>query len=131
LILEPAGTVRGVVRTAQDELAARTPVAMQCLAGLASPYFGGYFSTTTNDVGAYTIADVPACTFRASASNDARERAEGPGAIASDGQVVTVNLKFLPNSVTLPQYLRDGNQQTWTIGADGAATPGPQYLFGS
>src|SRR2546428_100811 len=74
VVLERAGTVRGVVRTAQDDPAGHTPVALQCLAGLASPYFGGYFSTTTNDLGAYTIADVPACTFRASASNDARER---------------------------------------------------------
>jgi hypothetical protein len=129
LVLVPAGTVRGVVRTAEDALAAGQAVTVECIAGLPHPDLSGHFFTTTNDLGAYAVADVPACHLRVSVSNDSNDSAEATGTIATDGQLATVNLKYQPNSIRLPWSLSDGNGQAWNIAADGVADPGPSGLF--
>ena len=76
--------------------------------------WNGFFSTTTDVNGDYTIDDVPEGTFSIVAAKGS-DRAETSGTMPATGGTVTVNLALVASVVQVPAYLQDANGSYWLV----------------
>lgn len=102
LVLTPVGTVAGQVLTPGGAPAANAPVTVQALGGLRTT-----FNTSTDSSGGYRVEGVPQGNFAVVASA-AGATGTAAGAISTDGQLVTVDVRLRANGVVGVVYQRDG-----------------------
>jgi hypothetical protein len=102
LTLTPVGTVTGQILSPTATTVAGASVVVQSLGGLRST-----FNTVSDANGVYRVDGVPLGNF-ALVANSAGSTASVSGAIASDGQVVNLDVKLQANGVIGVVYGRDG-----------------------
>jgi hypothetical protein len=114
------GTVKGTV--SNPDGTAATGIGVQII---SQSVIGGTFNSGTDSSGNYSIADVPVGGFQVTAQNlSAGLSATVAGAIASDGDIETVNLTLSSNVVSLAQTLTDFNGFPYDIQQSGVIANG-------
>ncbi len=114
------GTVKGTVSNPDGSAAQNIAVQLTSQSAIAVN-----LSTPTDNNGNYSIADVPAGGFQVSAQNLAAALgATATGTITGDGDIETVNLKLVSNTVSLAQTLTDFNGFPYDIQPNGEIANG-------
>ena len=89
-----------------------------------------FLARRTDGAGYYEIAGVPAGPFTVSVADTARRlRGEAAGTIATEGQVVTIDVNLLNNAITLPVNRYDANGLRYDIQADGSVATGSNAFY--
>lgn len=121
------GRVQGTVRNPNGSLASGVSVTLQS----GNTAVGGFFSTTSNSSGVYTVNNVPVGTFTVTASVPAQQLiAEAFGQIARDGDLAIVDVQLLNNAVNLPLNLWDANDLFFNLQANGSIADGTNSVYG-
>ncbi len=114
------GTVKGTVSNPDGTAASNISVQLS-----SSSTVGGSFAISTDGSGNYSIANVPVGTFQVSAQNlSAGLGATATGSVTADGDIETVNLKLVANTVSLTQTLTDFNGFPYDIQPNGSIANG-------
>ena len=109
------GTVQGTVSNPDGTAASGINVNLT-----SQSTIGGNLNVGTDGNGNYSIPDVPVGAFQISAQNLAAGLGvTATGAVTSDGDIETVNLKLVSNVVSLPRTLTDFNSFPYDIQTNG------------
>ena len=119
------GTVTGQVRNPNASAASFLPVTIQ------SEFSGiGNLSSVTDSAGRYTVTNVPAARFVASASNSIQTLSgAASGQLTQDGETVTADIQLLDSTITLPRSLFDANNFKFDVQTGGNAGSDTSNLF--
>ncbi|MGZ4843338.1 MAG: beta strand repeat-containing protein [Candidatus Angelobacter sp.] len=127
LVFVGLGTVQGTVRNPNGTLASGVSITLRS----SNSEVGGFLTTTSNSVGAYTINAVPAGSFTLTASVPAQQLvAEASGQIAGDGSVAIVNIQLLNNAINLPTNLFDASDFFFNLQSNGSILDGTNSVYG-
>jgi hypothetical protein len=127
LVFVGLGTVQGIITNPDGTLASGVSITLRS----ANSQVGGFLTTTSNSVGAYSINAVPVGSFTLTASVPARQLvAEASGQIAADGSVAIVNIQLLNNAINLPANLFDANDFIFNIQSNGSIVDGTNSVYG-
>lgn len=126
LIWQGIGTVTGFVYNPSGQPEPGAPILLHSL----SPSLNEYLQTATNASGAYTVNGVPLGNFSISVSYpSAKLSGTGSGSITQIGQQTTVNIYLVNSAISLPVYLKDGNNYSFDAQSDGSIGNGEQGTF--
>jgi hypothetical protein len=126
LVLNGVGSVFGRVLNPDGTSAAGASVVLQPAGG------GRSFNATTDIIGSYALAQVPAGTFTVTASKTSagtRLLGESQGSIAADGASATVNVQLVANVIQLPSTLFDANNFNFDLAPSGIISSGKSQMF--
>ena len=126
LVLNGVGSVFGRVFNPDGSSAAGASVVLQPAGG------GRSFNATTDIIGSYALAQVPAGTFTVTASTTSagnRLLGEAQGSILADGASATVNVQLVANVIQLPSTLFDANNFDFDLAPNGIITSGKSQMF--
>lgn len=127
LVFVGQGIVQGTVKNPDGSLASGVSISLRS----ANSEIGGFFSTTSNSQGNYSISNVPVGSFSITAVVPARQLiAETSGTIPSDGATATVNIQLLNNAVNLPLNHYDANDFFFDLQGDGSIASGTGFIYG-
>lgn len=91
---------------------------------------GGFFNATTNEQGNFSFAAIPTGQLTVTAIHHARQlQGENSGQLTADGQVVTVNVQLVNNSVGLPVVFYDANNFFFDVYHDGSTASGLNDVY--
>jgi Carboxypeptidase regulatory-like domain len=111
------GTVKGVVRGQS------APVEGASVTIVVPGIFGGHYSFNTPASGEYQFAGIPVqADLFAITARKGTGSADAKGRIESHEQALPMDLDLLPNAISVPAMLTDGNNLSWTIQPDGSVT---------
>ena len=121
------GTVSGQV---SDPGGAASPANIPIQLRSLNPDIGGYYNTSTDASGQYTIAGVPVGNFTVNATDSGRGYlGDASGKLDSDGQQATADIHLINNAVTLPVNLYDMNGFVFDIYQNGRIAGGTANQF--
>ena len=125
LVFVGLGTVQGIVRNPNGTLATGVSIALRS----SNSQVGGFLTTTSNSVGAYTINAVPTGAFTVTASVPAQQLvAEASDRLQAMAQSAIVNIQLLNNAINLPTNLFDASNFFFNVQSDGSRDPGRHRL---
>jgi hypothetical protein len=126
LVFVGLGTVQGSVKNPAGSLLGGVSIFLQSGNGQV----GGFFSTSSDSQGNYSIGSVPVGNFSITATVPAQQLiAETSGQIPSDGATTTVDIQLLNNAVNLPLNHFDANDFFFNIQDDGSIATGTNSIF--
>lgn len=127
LVFVGQGTVSGTVTKPDGSFASGVSISLRS----SNAEIGGFFSTTSDGNGIYSIANVPVGNFSITAAVPGSQLiADTSGQIPSDGATTTVNIQLLNNGVNLPLNHYDANDFFFNIQGDGSIANGTGFIFG-
>jgi len=97
----------------------------------ANTAVGGFFNTTTDANGLYSVTDVPVGRFTVTASDPPRSRlGETSGQLDQDGQSITADVHLSSTGVNLPTYFYDANDFFFDVQQNASILDGTDSVYG-